>query len=91
MESWPWNCAICRCHSRSVSDRPVKILAAVDDASSRLAGSLSGWKVACLDIAGDCYRPLSPESASIELVAAYPSSSSSPRIANVLEVLREIT
>jgi Bacterial regulatory helix-turn-helix protein, lysR family len=72
-------------------DRTVKILAAVDDASSRLAGSLRGWKVACLDIAGVCYRPLSPESASIELVAACPSSSSSPLIANVLEVLREIT
>lgn len=44
-----------------------------------------------LDIAGVCYRPLSPESTSIELLAAYPSSSSSPLIANVLEVLREIT
>jgi DNA-binding transcriptional LysR family regulator len=46
---------------------------------------------AALDIAGVCYRPLSPESTSIELLAAYPSSSSSPLIANVLEVLREIT
>ncbi|MGB3481789.1 MAG: LysR family transcriptional regulator [Mycobacterium sp.] len=44
-----------------------------------------------LDIAGVCYRPLSPAAASIELLVAYRSSEVSPLIANVLEVLREIT
>ena len=44
-----------------------------------------------LDIAGVCYRPLSPASNSIDLLAAYSSSRGSPLIANVLEVLRTLT
>ena len=43
-----------------------------------------------LDIAGVSYRPLS-DSPTIELVAAYRSAGVSPLIANVLEVLGEIT
>lgn len=44
-----------------------------------------------LDIAGVCYRPLSPKSNTIDLLAAYPSSRASPLIVNVLEVLRTLT
>ncbi|MDZ4265794.1 MAG: LysR substrate-binding domain-containing protein [Mycobacterium sp.] len=44
-----------------------------------------------LDIAGVCYRPLSPTSNSIDLLAAYSTSRASPLIANVLAVLRTLT
>ncbi|MCV7150845.1 LysR substrate-binding domain-containing protein [Mycolicibacterium pyrenivorans] len=43
-----------------------------------------------LDIAGVCYRPLSPASNSIDLLAAYSSTRGSALIANVLEVLRTL-
>jgi DNA-binding transcriptional LysR family regulator len=42
-----------------------------------------------LDIVGVAYRPLSPESASIELIAAYRTSSVSPLVASVMSVLRQ--
>jgi DNA-binding transcriptional LysR family regulator len=43
-----------------------------------------------LDIAGVCYRPLSQESARVELLAAHRRAALTPLIDNVLGVLREI-
>ena len=40
-----------------------------------------------LALVGVCYRPLLPESNSIDLLEAYPTASATPLIANVLAVL----
>ncbi|PRC45493.1 LysR family transcriptional regulator, partial [Mycobacterium sp. ITM-2017-0098] len=45
---------------------------------------------AALDVAGVCYRPLAPESARVELLAAHRRAGLTPLIDNVLGVLREI-
>lgn len=46
---------------------------------------------AALDIAGVCYRPLTPDSLGVELVAGHARDAQSPLIARVLEVIVQLT
>lgn len=46
---------------------------------------------ASLDLAGVCYRPLTPAQLGIDLVAAHAAQANSPLITRVLAVLRDIT